>query len=229
MSSTAFALQFEILNWRDAQMEAVSRQLEDAFPTLEVALAKAADEAGWSDLARNLLGPRKTLEPILREWRRQQAEIAFGRAEAGFDAMIAELPDDLRVELTLADGAASTWPAIAGAGAITASLAAIPTVISFATVPTTLLGIAVGTTVSAPVLFVGVAGLSVAGILGWKGVEAAGGRLRSRFRQRMREAAARDVFGIGAAENGRCLLSDLQAAILKAGETRMQEGPDDAA
>jgi hypothetical protein len=77
--------------------------------------------------------------------------------------------------------------------------------------------------VSIPLLLAGgtvLAGLSFAG---FKAVDHAKDSVRSNLTERVKSIALSAIFGFGLAPEARCLLNDLQAVVLKAGEAELGE------
>lgn len=64
------------------------------------------------------------------------------------------------------------------------------------------------------------AGLSFAGV---KAFDQAKDKMRAHLAARVQGLALAGVFGLGLAPDARCLLNDLQAAVLKAGQTRLED------
>lgn len=216
----------EFLAWRDEQMAAISAQLEDAYPALRAALDRMVDEGDLVSVAAATTRLRPAASKVIRTWSEEQGRIALARAAAELEDVLAAHPPDLDAG---ADGwtavAATALPAAAGVGLVAASLAAIPTVISFATVTTSSFAFFATSTVSWPLFAVGAAVLAVASFAGSTVVARAVSEARALLKRRLGETAARAVFGTGLAPDARCLLNDLQALIVRAGLNRLQEAP----
>ena len=99
----------------------------------------------------------------------------------------------------------------------------MPAVVSFATVSTSVLGVTIASSISAPLLLAGgvvLTGLSVGGV---KTLGYAKDKARSHLVQRVIKMALPAVFGYGLAPDARCLINDLQAIVLKAGKSKLSE------
>lgn len=209
-----------VLDWRDGQMEAISEQLEDALPDLLAELDAWVDAASSWSLARAELGPSAEQLAIVDTWSAEQTRRAVRRAEEAMSDVLHALPPDLS-----GDGPelATLLPAVAGVGLIAASVAALPTIISFATVTTSSLAFFSVSTVSWPLMAAGLAVAATAAAAGSTLVVRAEAEWRRRVKARLRAWAYARMLGLGAPRGARSFLSDLQAAVIRAGNTRMEE------
>lgn len=139
LSFHAIAAQLEFLAWRDAQLVEISFQLEDAFPALLDDLAKQVEQAGKINVIRSTVALKSSAEAIIQNWATQQLQTALRRAEAELDLSILQLPGGVNLNRHGWEQVSNALPALAGVGLIGASVAAIPTVVSFATVTTSFL------------------------------------------------------------------------------------------
>lgn len=217
----AIAAQLEFLAWRDAQLAAISLQLEEAFPALLDDLAAQVECAGIVDLVRSTLALKSSAEEIIRRWGAKQLEAALSRAEAELDQAFLQLSGSLNLDNDVWEQVTKALPAIAGVGLIGASAAAIPTVISFATVSTSVLAFWGTASISWPLFALGAAGIGVATLTGAQSLKFAQDKARTRLCGRLQHEAERQVFGIGAKPGARCMLSDIQAAVAQAGRNRI--------
>lgn len=217
----ALAAQLDFLAWRDAQLLAISEQVEEAYPDLLAALTARVNEAGRLNLIRSTFALRVAAEETIKGWSREQLEKACGRAEAELDRTLLELPGGLNIESDVREQVLKAAPAIAGVGLIVGSVAAIPTVISFATVSTSVLAIWSTAAISWPLFALGAAGIGLAAFTGSKSLQVAEKKARERLQKRMHREAARQVFGIGAKTGDRCVLNDIQAVVVQAGQNRI--------
>lgn len=222
LSFPAIAAQLEFLAWRDAQLEAISLQLEDAFHDLLDDLLKQVESASIVNLVRSSIALRSSTEAIIQRWGADQLATALSRAEAELDQAILQLPGKVDLDSDVWEQVAKALPAIAGVGLIGASLAAIPTVISFATVSTSVFAFWGMSAISWPLFAVGAAGIGVATLTGSQTLKFAEKTARGKLCSRLHREASRQVFGIGEKAGARCMLSDIQAAIVKAGQNRFQ-------
>lgn len=221
MSFSAIAAQLEFLEWRDTQMTAISLQLEEAFPALLDDLTGQVASASIVNLVRSTITLKSSSEAIIKRWGEDQLRLALIRAEAELDQVFLQLPGSVNLDSDVWEQVNKALPAIAGVGLIGASLAAIPTVISFATVSTSVLAFWGTSAISWPLFAVGAAGIGFATLTGSQSLKFAEEKARKRLCSRVHREAGRQVFGIGEKPGTRCMLSDVQAAVIKAGRNRI--------
>ena len=222
MSFQAIAAQLEFLAWRDAQLAAISLQLEEALPELLDELTEQVERANIVNLVRTTIALKSSAETIIQRWGADQLVKALGRAEAELDQTLLQLPGKVNLDSDVWEQVTKALPAIAGVGLIGASLAAIPTVISFATVGTSVLAFWGTSAISWPLFALGAAGIGVATLTGSQSLKFAKDKARRKLCLRLHREAGRQVFGIGEKPGVRCVLSDIQAAIVQAGRNRIQ-------
>ena len=222
MNFPAIAAQLEFLAWRDAQLAAISSQLEEALPALLDELAEQVESASVVNLVRSTIALKSSAEAIIQRWGADQFVKALGRAEAELDQTLLQLPGKVNLDSDVWEQVTKALPAIAGVGLIGASLAAIPTVISFATVSTSVLAFWGTAAISWPLFALGAAGIGVATLTGSQSLKFAKDKARQKLCLRLHREAGRQVFGIGGKPGARCMLSDIQAAIVQAGRNRFQ-------
>lgn len=215
------AAQLEFLAWRDSQLAAIFEQLEAEYPDLLTALAASAYECGRLNLIRSTLTLKAAAEDTIRDWASDQLLQASKRAEAELDQTFLELPGGLDLESDVREQLIKAAPALAGVGLIVGSIAAIPTVISFATVSTSVLAFWGTATISWPLFALGAAGIGIAALTGSQSLKFAEDKARARLLERLQREAARQVFGIGDTPGSRCVLNDIQAAVVQAGKNRV--------
>jgi hypothetical protein len=206
-----------LIDWRNGQLESITNQLEEAFPTLAETIASNVAKLSTFEVGKAHINPKKLAESLIAPWAEEQSSLAFTRAEASLSDLISKLPQDKNIEAHLK----SALPAIAGVGLLAASVFGLPAVVSFATVTTTSFMVFSTSAVSVPLLLAGgtvLAGMSFAGV---KAVDQAKDKMRSNLIDRISSIALSAVFGYGLSSDTRCLLNDLQAAVLKAGETEL--------
>jgi hypothetical protein len=218
----AIAAQLEFLAWRDTQLAAISSQLEEALPALLDKLAEQVESASVVNLVRSTIALKSSAEAIIQRWGADQLVKALGRAEADLDQTLLQLPGKVNLDNDVWEQVTKALPAIAGVGLIGASLAAIPTVISFATVSTSVLAFWGTSAISWPLFALGAAGIGVATLTGSQSLKFAKDKARQKLCLRLHREAGRQVFGIGEKPGARCMLSDIQAAIVQAGRNRIQ-------
>lgn len=211
--------QLGLLDWRNDQLEAITRQLEAAFPTLAADIVARICEMTSLQVGRAHLNPRPLAESFIAPWAEAQSLIAVRRAEASLFDLISSLKLDGGFGAHLS----TALPALAGVGMLAASVIALPAVVSYATITTTSFLIFSTSTISLPLLLAGgtvLAGLSFAGV---KAFDQAKDKMRAHLAARVQGLALAAIFGHGLPPDTRCLLSDLQAAVLKAGQTQLEE------
>jgi hypothetical protein len=218
----AIAAQLEFLAWRDAQLAAISLQLEDAFPELLDELTAQVEGSGAVNLLRSTLVLKSSSEVIIIRWGAKHLALALNRADAELDQAFLQLSDSLNIDSDVWEQVTKALPAIAGVGLLGASVAAIPTVISFATVSTSALAFWGTASISWPLFGLGAVGIGVATLTGSQTLKFAVEKARAKLCGRLHREAGRQVFGIGEKTGARCMLSDIQAAVVQAGQNRIQ-------
>ena len=198
----------DVLAWRDEQMAAISAQLEDAFPGLRASLDRLVDEGSLLSVAAATPRLSPGAGSIIRAWSEEQGRIAVARAAAELENLLSSRPPDLdagsvgwgAVAATADvfrslghDVAATALPAVAGVGLLAASLAAIPTVASFATVTTSTFAFFATSTVSWPLVAVGALVIATTTYLCSTALKQATDKTRASLKRRMGETAARRV------------------------------------
>lgn len=211
------------LDWRDRQLEAISEQLEDAIPELIAELDAWVDQASLWELARAELAPNASQRAIIDSWKAEQLRSAVRRAEEAMTDALRSLPPGAGAPAGSGLELGTLLPAAAGVGLLAASIAAIPTVVSFATVTTSSLAIFTVSTVSWPLMAVGAAGIATAALLGSTLLSRAEAGWRERVKEQLHSWAYVQMLGFGAARGARSFLSDLQAVVMMAGRNRMEE------
>jgi hypothetical protein len=123
----------KLIDWRNAELEAITGQLEEAFPKLVEAIEARVAELSILDVGWAHANPKKLAEELIAPWAEPQSSTAISRAEESLSDLISSLPE----ESGLAGHVQSALPAVAGVGILAASVLALPTVVSLATVTTT--------------------------------------------------------------------------------------------
>lgn len=223
MKFPAIAAQLEFLAWRDAQLAAISLQLEEAFPALIDDLSEQVELASMVNLMRSTVALKSSTAKIIQRWSARQLEIASRRAEAALEDTLEQLPGGLNLDSDIWEQVNKALSALAGVGMIAVSVAAIPTVISFATVSTSVLVFWTTATISWPLFAVGAAALGTAALVGSQSLKTAENRARKKLCNRVHKEAGRQVFGIGEKPKAQSILNDIQAAVTKAGQNRIEE------
>ena len=221
MSYQKIAAQLEFLAWRDGQLATISTQLEDALPSLLHDLALQVENESTFTLATSTARLRSSASKRILQWGRAEMQTALKRAESDLEETLASLPGDINLESGVWKDLSSTLPALAGAGLIAASVAAIPTVVSFATVSTSMFALWGTAAISWPLFTIGAVGIGVSALVGGTTVKVAKDKLRRNVSNRLQRETERQVFGLGEKPGARCLLSDIQAAVVQAGRQRI--------
>lgn len=225
MTLTAIDAQLEFLAWRDDQLIEISDQLEENFPVLLMALKDVVDQSSTWELAQATFALTSNAEELITQWAAEQLSEALSRAETELEQTILQLPDRMSIDGDTWDQVTNALPAFAGVGLIAASVAAIPTVISFATVGTGFLAVWSTAAISWPLFALGAAVIGVASYSGSETLKYAYDSARDRLYDRVSKEAERQVFGLGQSPGARCILNDIQAAVVQAGQHRI-EGKD---
>lgn len=203
-------------------MALISGQLEVAFGPLTERLDQLVDGASLYKVTVNTSGLRRDAGEVIAGWTQLQTSIAAKRAEAALEHSLAALPPDIYLNSGVWRDVQSALPAAAGASLLAASFAAIPMVVSFARVSTGVLGFIGFSAISWPIFAVGSVAVITASITGLKVLTKAKDHRRQELKRRLRQQAAKQVFGIGLPAADRCVLNDLQAIVIKAGRTRVR-------
>ena len=169
------------------QLAEISLQLENSFPTLLDDLTGEVERAGRFNLIRSTVALKSSTEAAIQLWAANQLNVALSRAEAELDQVILQLPGKVNFDTDVWAQLTNALPALAGVGLIGASVAAIPAVISFATIVTPATsflifwGAAATTTVSWPLFALGAAGIGVAMLAGSQSLKSAETRAATSF------------------------------------------------
>ncbi|HCP82020.1 MAG TPA: hypothetical protein DIT67_10680 [Octadecabacter sp.] len=222
MSDLDLFAHLEFMNWRDELLEKITLQIESNFPDLLAQIDVKIDQAGTLDLAWSEVQLGNDIAELCSEWAKQQAEEALEQTEEALCEFKARLAPEFSLDPGLSDRLAAMAPVIASAGLAAASIAAVPTVVSLATISTSILAFVGVSYVSWPLFTVGAVALGVTAytsrrLYGW-GIE----RWRRKLRERSYRRAEKAIFGLGAASDQRTLLDDIQALAVKAATNSME-------
>ncbi|MHA6324547.1 hypothetical protein [Roseivivax sp. CAU 1753] len=168
--------------------------------------------------ARTQISPDTLWKKLFEPW----AQKIASRVEAEFETEIGVLATSLSEKGTSQDTLRAALPALAGVGVLAASLAAIPSVLTMATVTTTSFFFITTSTISWPVIAVGGAGLAVATFTGSAAVDKLSDRNRAHLVSRLQSRARIAALGYGLASGERSLVTDLQAATLRNLEAKLE-------
>ncbi len=212
--------QLDLLDWRDVQLEAITEQLEDAFPSLIELIEARVAKLSIGRVAWFHANSKRLATELLAPWADNQAKIALKRAEES----LADIVGDMHTDAKFSEHLSAALPALAGISVIAASVAGLPAVVSFATLTSTSFFFITTSSISMPLLLTGgviLTGLSLAGI---KTVDHASGKTRAHLVRKVATIAQTAVFGYDLSPDARCLVNVLQAAVLKAGENKLKDG-----
>lgn len=223
MSVQTLAAELDFLAWRDAQMAAITDQLETALPALVKDLTAQTKEAGMIAMLRAGLTSRATAEKRIAIWGDEQMRLALLRADGALTNVLVVHSSELSRNPELRKKTGEMLTSAAGIGLIAGSLAAVPAIIAAATVTTGgVFGLFASSAISLPILAAGAAGVGLASLAGVKMFEGTFDRMTGdALQKRLARELERQVLGIGAPPDARSLLSDIQAAVLAAGQNRI--------
>ena len=203
-----------LIEWRNGQTEQITSQFAAAWPELEAAIDRHVAELPLFAVARAHANVPAAAKRLLAPWVEAQTTAAAVRAEDDLAEVIGLLSQD-----GIASHAWTVLPAVGGVGLIAASVLAIPAVVSFATI-TTFFGLS--TTISSPLLLAGGTVLAAMSLTGSSVIGKAVRRGRTHLADRIKRQARSAIFGDGRNPSDRCVVSDTQAAILKAAQAALE-------
>ncbi|PWE48707.1 hypothetical protein DEM26_16535 [Thioclava sp. NG1] len=209
----------QLLDWRDDELIAITNQLEDAFPSLVSSIESHIAKMSAIRVTRAQLRAKTLAKELIEPWAEEQCREALARAEESISTLVGEL--DLKTDL--GDHFHAALPALLGVGTLTASVASLPAVVSFATVTTSTLVFFSTSAVSVPLLLAGGVALTGLSLAGMKGVDYALDKSRARLALRIINLANTAVFGAGLPANSPSLITKLQAFVLRAGANKLEE------
>ncbi|PSK80830.1 hypothetical protein CLV79_11917 [Limimaricola soesokkakensis] len=211
-------VELELIRWRQARFERITECVEDALPALMTKIESTVASMSSIAVGTAQISPDNLWKTLFEPWARQVAT----RVEAEMDEEIGVLAASLSEKGTSQDVLRVALPALAGVGVLAASLAAIPSVMSIATVTTTSFFFFTTTTISWPVLAVGGAGIAVASFTGSRLVDWLSDQNRAHLEARLQCRARIAALGHGLASGERSLVTDLQAATLRSLEAKLE-------
>lgn len=208
-----------VLDWRDSQREAITEQLEKAFPSLITAMEAKVKEMSLLKVGQAQVYPKPLAESLVMPWAEEQSRIALQRAEES----LSEIVENLDSDLELGEHLKAALPALAGVGAMAASALALPAVVSFAGTTVTTFFVIPATVVSVPLLLAGGVALTGLSVTGVKTFDYAKDKTRAHLVRRLLTMAQTVVFGYGRSPDARCVVNDLQALVLKAAQNKLEK------
>lgn len=201
---TVIETKLSLLAWRDAQLCAITAQFETAWPALEQAIDRHVAEMPLWKVAKAHVDMRQLAHRLIAPWAEDQGREAAARAQEGLSEILESLPRG-----SLSEHTRTALPALAGVGLIAASVVAVPAVVTYATVTT-------------PLLLAGGTVIAALSLTGSSALGRAKRRTRDHLAERLKSHARTAVFGDGQAPSAPCLLNNLQALVLKAGQREME-------
>ncbi len=82
------------LDWRDAQVETITRQLEDAFVDLTRTINAHIAEISSFQVGKAQVNPRNLAATLITPWAEEQSQVAIRRAEASLSDLVVSLDLD---------------------------------------------------------------------------------------------------------------------------------------
>ncbi|MGI3165283.1 hypothetical protein [Pseudooceanicola sp. 200-1SW] len=208
----------ELTQWRHRELAAVSDQLEQAFPLLVAQIEDHVVGLSQVGVARAHMRLASAFGDILSSWTEEQRLIAVQRAEVALNALEEKLGERERFHLPVD----AVIGLVGKPVLLAASMAAMPTLAAVATVSATSLFFFTTSTVSVPILVAGGVALAVANLSGSTVINRMGDKSRRRLAERANALAWVNVFGDPEKPDGRCLLNDLQVAVLRKAEDKLE-------
>lgn len=215
MTDTDIFAHLEFMSWRDAQLADISNQLEAEFPNLLRKIDQKIDEAGTLDLARSEVQLRTGINQVVSEWAEDQTLMAMTRTKAALSDFQYRLETEMSLDPGLQRRLVAMAPALASAGLAAASIAAVPTVLSFATVSTSVLAVFGVSYISWPLFSIGAVALGVTALASRSLFDRAVQNWRNSLRERARQKAQETIFGLGLDGSKRTVLDDIQALVIQ--------------
>ncbi|WP_390910871.1 hypothetical protein [Pseudosulfitobacter sp. SM2401] len=210
--------ELEMIRWKQARFQQITEVVEGALPELMANIEKTIAALPSIAVSKAQIFPDTLWKGLFMPWATQTANLI----EAQIEKEIGELAASSSEKGTIQEALRVARPALAGAGVLAASLAAIPSVISLATVSTTSFFVFTTATISWPVFALGGAGLAAATFAGSRGVKWLGDRNRSNLIARIQRRARTAAMGHGLVSSERNLVTDLQVAVLRSLEARLE-------
>jgi hypothetical protein len=208
-----------LIRWRHEAFNRITETVEAALPDLMAEIDRTV--AGLSVVAagKAQIWPDRLWNDIFEPWAQKTAHqvesemvefvdtIATSLAETGTGKKIFQL----------------ALPTLARAGVLAASLAAIPSVVSLATVTTTTFVFFSTPVLSLPLLAVGAGGLALATFTGSRVADRLSDRNRRKLVVHLQGRARTAALGHGLVSGARCVVNDLQAATMRRLEVELEQ------
>lgn len=210
--------ELKMIRWKQARFEEITSVVEDALPELLTNIEKTVASMTSIRASKAQLFSDGLWKELFEPWALQTASLV----EAQMEEQIQELVASASEKGTLGQALRVARPGLAGAGVLAASLAAIPAVISLATVSTTTFLVFTTTSISWPILAVGGGGLAVTAVAGGSGVKWLGDKNRLHLVKRLQQRALTAALGYGLSLSERSLVTDLQVATLRSLDANLE-------
>ncbi len=210
--------ELEMIRWKQARFEEITQVVEEALPELMTDIEETVASMSTYTASKSQVFPDGLWKNLFEPWAKRTASLV----EARMEKEIGELTASFSEKGTLGEALRVARPAIAGAGVLAASLAAIPSVVSLGTITTTSFFVLSTTTISWPIIAVGGAGLAVTSFAGSKGVKWLADKNRVRLVNRLQGRALTATLGHGLTPGDRSFVTDLQAATLRRLEAKLE-------
>lgn len=210
--------ELKMIRWKQARFEEITLVVEDALPELLKNIEKTVASMTTIRASKAQVFPDGLWKELFEPWALQTASLVEAQMEEEIQELVASASERGNLEQALR----VARPGLAGAGVLAASLAAIPTVISFATVSTTSFFVFTTSSISWPIIAVGGVGLAVTTFAGGSGVKWLGDKNRLHLVKRLQQRALTAALGYGSSLGERSLVTDLQAATLRSLDANLE-------
>lgn len=211
-------LELKVIRWKQARFEEITSVVEGALPELMTNIEKTVASMTGIRASKAQLFSDELWKELFEPWALQTASLV----EAKMEGEIQELVASASEKGTLEQALRVAGPGLAGAGVLAASLAAIPAVISLATVSTTSFFVFTTSSISWPIIAIGGASLAVTTFAGGSGVKWLDDKNRLHLVKRLQQRALTAAFGYGRSLSERSLVTDLQAATLRSLDANLE-------
>lgn len=210
--------ELKMIRWKQARFEEITLVVEDALPELLKNIEKTVASMTTIRASKAQVFPDGLWKELFEPWALQTASLVEAQMEEEIQELVASASERGNLEQALR----VARPGLAGARVLAASLAAIPTVISFATVSTTSFFVFTTSSISWPIIAVGGVGLAVTTFAGGSGVKWLGDKNRLHLVKRLQQRALTAALGYGSSLGERSLVTDLQAATLRSLDANLE-------
>lgn len=210
--------ELNMIRWKHARFEEITIVVEDALSELMANIEDTVASMPTIRASKAQVFPDGIWKELFEPWAMQTANLVEAQMEVEIEELVASTSE----KGTMGEALRVARPALAGAGVLAASFAAIPSVISLATLSTTSFLVFTNPLISWPIIAVGGAGLAVTTYAGGSGIKWLGNKNRSHLVNRLQQRALTAALGYGRASAARSLVTDLQAATLRNLEAKLE-------